>query len=116
MSTPSTTILPTALIEKAQSIIDGAVRELAARGGVDAEQSLAYDLAHASSAIATARACLAYAQRGDVEQRLVDAFLALALVDLAARVLGREDLWGASPDWFAPFAEFVSAQRDPAML
>jgi len=117
MSTPASTTAPAAqLIDRAQTIIDNAVKELANRGGIDANQSLAYDLAHAASAIATARACLAYALKGDLESRLTDAFLALALGDLAARILGREELWGVDSQWFTPFAAFVTTHRDPAHL
>jgi (2S)-methylsuccinyl-CoA dehydrogenase len=117
MSTPAPLNLSAAtLIEQAQSVVDGAIRELAARGGIDAHQSLAYDVAHAASAIATARACLSYSERGELERQLVDAFLALALADLAARILGREELWGTGPNWFAPFAKYVAIHRDPALL
>ena len=104
------------LIEHAQSILDGALRELATRGGVDGNETLAYDLAHGASAIAAARSCLTYAAQGDVESRLVAAFLALALADLADRVLGREDLWGVKAEWFTPFQSFVSTYRDPSFL
>ena len=80
--------------ERAQSVIDGALLvAYSDSGGVDAHQSLAYDVAHAASALATARASLAYAARGEVESRLVAAFLAIALSDLATRILGREALW-----------------------
>src|ERR1035438_6552384 len=84
----------TELVARAQSVIDGAVAALGRGGGVDANQSLAYDVAHASSALATARASLDYALRGEVESQLVAAFVALALSDLAARILGRESLLG----------------------
>ncbi len=104
------------LVERAQGVIDGALRELASRGGVDENQSLAYDLAHAASAVTAARACLAYAARGDVEARLVAAFLALALSDLATRVLGRERAWGVASDWYGPFADFVAAYREASFL
>jgi (2S)-methylsuccinyl-CoA dehydrogenase len=104
------------LIEQAQSIVDGALQELAARGGIDAQQTLAYDIAHAASAVATARACLDYAQHGVLETQLVEAFVALALSDLAARVLGREELWKVSSDWFQPFSKFVQVRRDPSFL
>ena len=104
------------LIEHAQSILDGALSELAARGGVDGNETLAYDLAHGASALAAARSCLTYAAQGDVESRLVAAFLALALADLASRVLGREDLWGVEAEWFTPFQAFVSTYRDPSFL
>jgi (2S)-methylsuccinyl-CoA dehydrogenase len=104
------------ILEHAERLVANAAAGLRDRGGVDANQSFAYDLAHATSAVATARACMDYRARGDLEERLVDAFVALALGDLAARVVGREDLWGLSEDWFAPFRDFVSAKRAPAFL
>ncbi len=104
------------LVRDAHTVIDGALVQLAERGGVDAHQTLAYDVAHAASALATAEACLDYAAHGHDESQLVAAFLALALSDLATRVLGREALWGVSDQWFEPFASFVATYRDPAFL
>jgi len=104
------------LVERAQSVIDRALADLKKGGGVDAHQSLAYDLAHAASALATARASLAYAAHGDEESRLTAAFLAIALSDLATRVLGRESLWAVDEDWYRPFAAFVSTYRDPQFV
>ncbi len=117
MSTPPLDLTDAAtLIDRAQGVIDTALAELATRGGIDQNQTLAYDLAHAASAVATARACLAYAAKGEVEARLVAAFLALALSDLATRVLGREALWGVGHDWYEPFASFVATYRDPKFV
>ncbi len=116
MSTPPNLATLTDLVARAQEVIDAATEQLRARGGSDREQSLAYDLAHAASAIATARANLAYATHGETEANLTSAFLGLALSDLAQRVLGREDRWGVSGDWFAPFRVFVTEQRDPSRL
>ena len=104
------------LVATAQAVIDSGLRQLAERGGVDANQTLAYDLAHAASSVATARACLAYAAKGDVESRLVAAFMAIALSDLATRVLGRERLWGVALNWFEPFGDFVATYRDPSFV
>ena len=104
------------LIEQAQRVLDGAVASLKRRGGPDANQALAYDIAHAASAIATARSCRAYAQRGALEEQLVSAFVGIALSDLASRVLGREELWDVGADWYAPFASFVRDQRRPGVL
>ena len=104
------------LVDRAQDVIDGAVRAMAVNGGVDANQSLAYDLAHGASAVTTARAALDYAARGSLEAMLAGAFLALALSDLATRVLGREGSWGVAGNWFEPFANFVAIYRDPAFL
>ncbi len=116
MSTPPNLATLTELVARAQEVIDSATEQLRERGGPDREQSLAYDLAHAASAIATARANLAYATHGETEANLTSAFLGLALSDLAQRVLGREDRWGVSGDWFAPFRVFVTEQRDPSRL
>jgi (2S)-methylsuccinyl-CoA dehydrogenase len=106
----------TQLVASARSIIDGALSQLAKRGGVDENQTLAYDLAHAASAVATAQACLSYAEFGPDESALVAAFLAIALSDLATRVLGREEMWGVGEGWYAPFAQFVATYRDPAFV
>ena len=117
MSTPNRDLhAASALLEEAQLVIGAAVKELAGHGGVDKNETLAYDIAHASSALAIARACLAYAAFGDTEADLTLTFLALALSDLAQRVLGRESLWGAASDWYEPFAQFVATYRDPKFL
>ena len=101
----------TELIAQAQSVIDTGVKRLSALGGPDKEQTLAYDLAHAASAVATARSCLSYAAKGTQEADLTAAFMAIALSDLATRILGREELWGVASDWYKPFAQFVSTYR-----
>jgi (2S)-methylsuccinyl-CoA dehydrogenase len=106
----------TGLVDGASAVIAAALVELKKRGGPDQSQNLAYDIAHAASALATARAALTYGQHGDDESRLAAAFLALALKDLAARVLGHEQSWGVSGAWFGPFADFVSTYGDPAFL
>jgi (2S)-methylsuccinyl-CoA dehydrogenase len=117
MAAPALDLVGTSeLIAHAQSVIDGAVVALQRNGGVDANQNLAYDVAHAASALATARASLAYAAKGDVESQLVAAFVALALSDLATRILGREALWAVDDDWYRPFAAFVSTYREPGFV
>lgn len=116
MSTSPNDATTDELIERAQHVLDRAIASLGRRGGPDANQALAYDIAHASSAIATARSCRSYAARGELEARLVAAFLAIALSDLAGRVLGREELWDVDANWFEPFAAFVRHQRSPEVL
>jgi (2S)-methylsuccinyl-CoA dehydrogenase len=105
-----------ALLDRADGILDGALKELVVRGGIEANESFAYDLAHAASALATARSSLGYAAQGAEESALVAAFLALALSDLAASVLGRESAWNVETEWFSPFHDFVAAYRDPEFL
>ena len=104
------------LIARAEAVLTVALHQLRDRGGIDANQTLAYDLSHSASALAAARSCLAYAQRGGDESRLTAAFLAMTLSDLAARTVGRESLWGVEPGWFEPFQSFVSTYRDPTFL
>jgi len=117
MPTPALDLdVAAALIDQADGVVTAALRELAARGGVDANETLAYDVAHAASSLAAARSCLAYAAKGEVEAQLVAAFLALVLSDLATRVLAREAYWRVDATWFAPFASFVTTYRDPSFL
>lgn len=96
--------------------MDEAARKLAQSGDHDAEQAVAYDLAHAAAAVRTARAVLEYAHLGAHEARIGCAFAADAACDIAARVAGREELWGTTRQWDSPVAAFVSSQRDPRTL
>ncbi|HXX91351.1 MAG TPA: acyl-CoA dehydrogenase family protein [Acidimicrobiales bacterium] len=105
-----------AAVAVAGGVVDGAARALAAAGGPDAEQVLAYDLAHAAAAVRTAQAALTYGRLGADEARIACAFVADALADLAARTVGREAAWGAARDWLAPAAAFVATHRDPRVL
>ena len=100
----------------AEGVVASATASLIDLGGIDANQVLAYDLAHAAAAVATARGILEYGALGELEARTAGAFVAEVLVDLANRTLGRERDWGVGRDWLAPAAEFVAAYRDPAFL
>jgi (2S)-methylsuccinyl-CoA dehydrogenase len=105
-----------AAVELAQHLVDQAVGALKANGGVDANQVVAYDVAHAAAAVATAGATLEYGAKGDVEARIACAFVADVLADLTSRVAGREPAWGVELGWAAPAAAFMAAQRDPEVL
>jgi (2S)-methylsuccinyl-CoA dehydrogenase len=100
----------------AASVVVSATLALADAGGPDVAQVLAYDVAHAASAVRTAEAALGYGAFGDTEARIACAFTADAIADLAARLIGREEAWGVSPDWLAPAAAFVATFRDPAFV
>ena len=56
---------------------------------------LAYDVAHAAAAAATARVLLDYGAKGDLEAAITCAFAADIVHDLLGRVIGREQLWNA---------------------
>src|SRR5438128_660931 len=83
-----------AAVETASAVVDAAARHLAATGGVDANQVIAYDLAHATAAVESARAMLDYGAKGEVEADFTCAFVADAVHDLATKLLGREAGWG----------------------
>ena len=99
MSTPSTLATPdlaaaAEVIALADSVVAMGVQTLHAGGGPDANQVLAYDLAHAAAQVGTAQALLGYGAKGDLEARLTCAFTADMVHDLITRIAGREALWG----------------------
>lgn len=105
-----------AAVDCASSVVDAGIAELKARGGIDANQVVAYDLAHAASAVAIARSAIDYGRLGETEANLACAFVADAVRDLAQRLIGREALFGVGADWMQPVADFVAAGCDPAFL
>jgi (2S)-methylsuccinyl-CoA dehydrogenase len=119
--TPSRVVPPdlaaaASAVELSQSVIDAGITALAAGGGPDVAQVLAYDVAHAASAVRTAEAALTYGAHGDIEARIACAFTADAVADLATRTVGRSGQWGVATDWMAPAEAFVSTYRDPEFL
>ncbi len=94
-------------------VIGTAVRRLAERGGPDADQVVAYDLAHAASAAATARSLLDYGAKGDVEARLTCAFVADTVHDVMSRLAGREQRWGVDTTPLRGAHAFLEQYRDP---
>jgi (2S)-methylsuccinyl-CoA dehydrogenase len=105
-----------AAVDAAQSVVDRCAAHLAANGGVDANQAVAYDLAHSASAVDCGRALLDYGSKGDVEARITCAFVADAIADVASRMIGRGAQWGVDPSELSSTADFVAAYRDPAFL
>src|SRR4051795_7674812 len=105
-----------AAVDLAQTVVADGIAALAAAGSIDENQVLAYDLAHAAAAVETARALLDYGAKGDDEARITCAFVADAIADLVAKLVGREAMWGTDPAQLAPAHDFVVAHRDPAAL
>ncbi len=103
-------------IELASGVIRGAISHLAETSSVDADQVLAYDIAHASAAVETARSMLDYGNKGDIEAKLTCVFVADGVADLGAKIWGREAAWNCSNDALDGAREFVSAWRDPATI
>jgi (2S)-methylsuccinyl-CoA dehydrogenase len=100
----------------ADEVIATAVRHLNETGGPDANQVFAYDLAHAASAAATARALLDYGAKGDTEAALTCAFVADMVHDLITRLAGREHVWGVDTAPLRAAHPFLEVYRDPDYL
>src|SRR5712691_10928282 len=80
---------------------------------LDRHQVLAYDLAHAASALEGCRVMLDYGGHGELESMLARAFVADAVADLGAKVLGRDALWGVDLETLHDALAFVEAHRSP---
>jgi (2S)-methylsuccinyl-CoA dehydrogenase len=104
-----------AVVDLAGEVVAGAVARLRATS-LDADQVLAYDLAHAAAAVEASRTMLDYGAKGDVEAALACAFIADAVADLAAKVFGREHEWGSRGDALADARDFVGTYRDAAFV
>jgi (2S)-methylsuccinyl-CoA dehydrogenase len=112
-------------VDRASAVVAAAVANLAnasleagklSVARLDEQQVVAYDLAHAAAAVEAARVMHAYAEHGELESMLASAFIADAVGDIVARLVGREALWSVDPVVLAPAHDFVSAYRAPAFL
>ncbi|HET9547940.1 MAG TPA: acyl-CoA dehydrogenase family protein [Desertimonas sp.] len=104
------------LVATADEVISGGVDTLRDAGGLDVNQVLAYDVAHAAAAAATARVLLDYGAKGDQEAAIACAFAADIVHDLLGRVIGREQLWNADTLDLDRARPALSAYRDPEFL
>ncbi len=114
-----------AAVDLAAGVVASATRTLAAQATVDGKlsvaaldrhQAVAYDLAHAAAAVEGSRVMARYGEQGDVESMLARAYVADAVHDVAARSMGRNELWGVDPDALAGAMPFVAEHRAPAFL
>jgi (2S)-methylsuccinyl-CoA dehydrogenase len=99
-----------AAVDVAGEVVRAATARLAA-SSVDAEQVLAYDLAHAAAAVEAGRTMLDYGAKGTTESALACGFVADAVAELATRIFGREADWGVSPAALDDAREFVATFR-----
>ncbi len=104
------------VIDLASRTVGRGLRRLTELGGADTHQVLAYDLAHAASAVETARSLLDYGAKGTHEGLITCAFTADMVHELATKVLGREELWGLEENPLASAASFMATYRDPEFL
>jgi (2S)-methylsuccinyl-CoA dehydrogenase len=122
---PDQLVAAAAAVDRATEIVDTATRTLAhasSDGGrisvakLDTNQVLAYDVAHAASALEGCRVMLTYGEHGELESMLARAFIADAIADLGAKLIGRDALWGVDLDTLDDALPFVEAHRSPLFL
>jgi (2S)-methylsuccinyl-CoA dehydrogenase len=104
------------VIDLASRSIGKSLRHLSAIGGADVHQVLAYDLAHAASAVETARSLLDYGANGEHEGLITCAYTADMAHDLMTKLIGRESLWGLESNPLAAAVPFISTYRDPEFV
>ena len=104
------------VISTARTMVDTAIASLVAKGGPDAQQTLAYDIAHVAAAVETARSLLDYGAKGSVEGQITCAFTADMAHDFLSRLIGRESLWGVQASQLAFASDFLTLFRDPVFL
>src|SRR5204862_3267156 len=83
---------------------------------LDRHQVLAYDLAHAASALEGCRVMLDYGTHGELEGMLAGAFVADVVADVASRIVARDEIWGVSAEALKPALDFVADRRSPEFL
>jgi len=103
-------------LELGRGLVARAAGHLAARGGVEANQALAYDLSHAAAALQAGEAALAGADAGQPWAALAVAFAAEALAALGARLVGRGRALGVDPADLDRTGAFLERWRDPERL
>ena len=100
----------------AKSVVDAAIVRHRGLDDVDAHQVMLYDIAHAASAVEMCRSVIDDGEKGTDEGNLACAFIADVVADLAAKILGREHLWGVEPGALDGAREFLGTYRDPEFL
>ncbi len=104
------------VLDTAEKVIESAIACIASKGGVDANQAVAYDLAHMASAVKIAESAVSYGRLGREEAAIACAFTADTLGDLLSRVVGREEEWGISTSFLFDAHPFTAKYRNPAYL
>ncbi|MDQ3946764.1 MAG: acyl-CoA dehydrogenase family protein, partial [Actinomycetota bacterium] len=113
-------------VDTARSVCERAAARLAQlatddSGGISVErldrhQVVAYDLAHARSAVEGSRVMVGYGAHGEAEAALACLYVAEAIWDLSCRLYGREGEWGLSVSELEPAREFMEMHRSPEFL
>ena len=103
------------VLAAAQRVVNAGIARLAS-GGIDEQQILAYDVAHAAAAVQTGQSLLGYGGKGPIEADVTNGFVADAVAELAGKLFGREAEWGVEPTALDGTRSFVAQFRSPEFL
>ena len=103
------------VIESARAVVAAGIARLA-ESGIDENQILAYDVAHAAAAVQTCESLLGYGIKGEAEEAITNAFIADAVAELAGKVFGREAEWGIDATALDSTRSYVAQYREPGFL
>jgi (2S)-methylsuccinyl-CoA dehydrogenase len=110
-----------AAVDAAKAVVDACARHLASQAArtdeaIQANQTIAYDLAHAASAVENARAVIDYGNKGDTEALLAAAFVADVAFDVATKIYAREEQWGVTTGAMDGALGVIRSYRSPEFL
>lgn len=105
-----------AAIDNAREVLGAATERLAELGDLDANQVLAYELAHSTAAVEMAATLLDYGAKGDTEARIACAFAADSVAALAGKLFGHEAEWGVDAGALDAARGFVGTFTSPEFL
>jgi (2S)-methylsuccinyl-CoA dehydrogenase len=104
------------IVETTSQLLRRATKRLAETGGPEREQVLAYDIAHASAALETARSLIDYGAKGELEATITCAFVADMVHDFVTRLVGREAIWTVNISELSAFDDFLARYRAAALI
>ncbi|MEY3615629.1 MAG: hypothetical protein RLZZ518_630, partial [Actinomycetota bacterium] len=104
------------IVETTSQLLRRATKRLAETGGPEREQVLAYDIAHASAALETARSLIDYGAKGELEATITCAFVADMVHDFVTRLVGRETIWTVNISELSEFDAFLTKYRAAALI
>ena len=122
----STSVVPdltaaASVVSACSAVVEASTRHLAAQAervdaAIDSHQQLAYDLAHAASAVENARAVLDYGNKGPIEANIAVAFVADVAFEVTTKLLGREEEWGVAEGALNSALPFIRQYRSAAFV
>ena len=101
------------IVTLCNSVVDRSIENFNRYLSLDADQTIAYDLAHIASSVQAANSALNYARKGDLHLRLAQAFVGDVTHQIVSSSLGREYIFATNASEYDSFQQFLSKYREP---